>query len=38
MGTAVVMATHDYRMIEKFPSRIIKCEKGKIIEDHYQTV
>jgi cell division transport system ATP-binding protein len=32
MGTAVVMATHDYRMIEKFPSRIIKCEKGKIIE------
>ena len=24
-GTAVLMATHDYRMIEKFPSRIIKC-------------
>ena len=38
MGTAVVMATHDYRMIEKFPSRIIKCEKGKIIEDQYQSL
>ncbi len=38
MGTAVVMATHDYRMIEKFPSRIIKCENGRIVEDHYQTV
>lgn len=35
-GTAVVMATHDYRMIEKFPSRIIKCENGKIIEDQLQ--
>lgn len=35
-GTAVLMATHDYRMIEKFPSRIIKCENGKIVEDRYQ--
>jgi cell division transport system ATP-binding protein len=37
-GTAVLMATHDYRMIEKFPSRIIKCENGKIVEDKYQWV
>ncbi len=35
-GTAVLMATHDYRMIEKFPSRIIKCENGRIVEDRYQ--
>jgi cell division transport system ATP-binding protein len=35
-GTAVLMATHDYRMIEKFPSRIIKCENGKIVEDKHQ--
>ena len=37
-GTAVLMASHDYHIIRTFPSRIIKCEKGKIIEDHYQTV
>lgn len=35
-GTAVLMATHDYRMIEKFPSRIIKCENGVIVEDRYR--
>lgn len=32
-GTAVLMATHDYHMIEKFPSRIIKCENGKVYEE-----
>ncbi len=32
-GTAVLMATHDYGTIEKFPSRIIKCESGKIMEN-----
>ncbi len=37
-GTAVLMATHDYRMIEKFPSRIIKCENGKIVEDKHQWI
>jgi cell division transport system ATP-binding protein len=37
-GTAVLMATHDYRMIEKFPSRIIKCENGRITEDLFQRV
>lgn len=37
-GTAVVMATHDYKMIEKFPSRIIKCEGSRIVEDHYQDI
>ncbi|WP_207536045.1 cell division ATP-binding protein FtsE [Desertivirga arenae] len=32
-GTAVIMATHDYHIIRTFPSRIIKCENGKVIED-----
>ncbi|MDA9554732.1 ATP-binding cassette domain-containing protein [Pelobium sp.] len=32
-GTAVLMATHDYHIIRTFPSRIIKCEGGKVIED-----
>ena len=31
-GTAVLMATHDYRLIKKFPTRILKCEGGKIID------
>ena len=29
-GCSVLMATHNYTMIEKFPARIIKCENGKI--------
>ncbi|PTQ97972.1 cell division transport system ATP-binding protein [Mucilaginibacter yixingensis] len=32
-GTAVLIATHDYHIIRAFPSRIIKCEAGKVIED-----
>jgi cell division transport system ATP-binding protein len=32
-GTAVVIATHDYHIIRTFPSRIIKCENGKVLED-----
>lgn len=31
-GRAVVMATHNYALIEKYPSRIIKCETGKVTE------
>jgi len=32
-GTAVLMATHDYQIIRNFPSRIIKCQNGKVHED-----
>jgi cell division transport system ATP-binding protein len=31
-GRAVLIATHDIMMFEKFPSRTIKCENGKIID------
>ncbi len=31
-GRAVVMATHDYSLFSKFPSRIFKCEGGKMSE------
>jgi cell division transport system ATP-binding protein len=31
-GRTVVMATHNYPVIEKFPARIIKFESGKVIE------
>ena len=31
-GRAVLIATHDIMMFEKFPSRTIKCENGKLSE------
>lgn len=31
-GTAVLMATHDYNMIQKFPARILKCEGGQMLD------
>ena len=31
-GTAVMMATHNYLLIEKFPSRILKCEQGIVLD------
>lgn len=32
-GTAIVMATHDYLVIRKFPARTIRTEKGKVIDN-----
>ncbi len=29
-GTAIVMATHDYMVINKFPARTIKTERGRV--------
>ncbi|PCH92022.1 MAG: phosphonate ABC transporter ATP-binding protein [Bacteroidetes bacterium] len=29
---AVIIATHDYQFFTKYPSRILRCENGKIIE------
>ncbi len=31
-GKAVLMATHDYAIMEKFPSRTLACEAGKLVE------
>lgn len=31
-GTAVITATHDYTVMERFPYKTLKCENGKIIE------
>jgi cell division transport system ATP-binding protein len=31
-GRAVLMATHDYRIINKFPGTIYKCEGGRIMK------
>lgn len=30
-GTAILMATHDYRILEKFPAEIMRCEGGKVL-------
>ena len=31
-GSAVLMVTHNYPVIEKFPARVIKCENGRLVE------
>ena len=31
-GTTVLMATHDYSIIQKFPAKTYKCEDGKVSE------
>ena len=31
-GTAVLMATHNHRFIERFPHRVLKCEKGRVLD------
>jgi cell division transport system ATP-binding protein len=32
-GTAIVMATHDYMVINKYPARMIRTEGGKVIDN-----
>ena len=31
-GTSILMATHDYRIIQKYPGRILRCAKGEVRE------
>jgi cell division transport system ATP-binding protein len=31
-GTAIVMATHDYMVINKYPARLLKTENGKVFD------
>jgi len=33
LGTAIVMATHDYIVLKKYPARMIKTEGGKVIDN-----
>jgi cell division transport system ATP-binding protein len=33
-NTTIVMATHDYMVINKYPARTLKTEAGKIIDNH----
>lgn len=31
-GTAVIMSTHNYAVVQRYPGRIIKCEDGHLID------
>ncbi|MBN1414811.1 MAG: ATP-binding cassette domain-containing protein [Bacteroidales bacterium] len=31
-GRAVLMATHNYTLLKKYPARTLKCEDGKLVE------
>jgi len=31
--TAVIFATHDYRILENFPARIVRCHNGKVFDE-----
>ncbi len=33
IGTSVIMATHDYIVIQKFPARMLRTERGKVIDN-----
>jgi len=33
LGTAIVMATHDYIVINKYPARMIRTEGGRVIDN-----
>lgn len=37
-GTAVVMATHDFVVIENYPSRILKTERGAVLDSNMAEV
>ena len=37
-GKTIVMATHDYALIMKYPSKTLKCEDGSIFEVVQKTV
>lgn len=37
-NTAIVMATHDYIVVQKFPARMIRTEKGKVIDNATITI
>lgn len=33
-GTAAIMATHNYSLIENFPGRVIRCETGRVFSQN----
>jgi cell division transport system ATP-binding protein len=37
-GTAVLMATHNHELLRKFPYRVLKCEKGRLLDSQLHDV
>jgi cell division transport system ATP-binding protein len=37
-GTAILMATHNHDLLRKFPYRVMKCEKGKLLDSQMHDV
>jgi cell division transport system ATP-binding protein len=35
-GTAVLMATHSYGLIRRFPCRVLKCDNGKLLDSNVE--
>jgi cell division transport system ATP-binding protein len=35
-GTAILMATHNYNIIKKYPARILKCDQGKLLDSNLE--
>jgi cell division transport system ATP-binding protein len=33
LGSSIIMATHDYIVINKFPARMLRTEKGRVIDN-----
>lgn len=37
-GTAILMATHNHELLRKFPYRVLKCEKGRLLDSQVHDV
>ena len=33
-GTSILMATHNHRMLKEHPGRVLKCEKGRVLDSN----
>jgi cell division transport system ATP-binding protein len=33
LSTTIIMATHDYMVINKFPARMLRTERGKVFDN-----
>ncbi|QCR23003.1 cell division ATP-binding protein FtsE [Pontibacter sp. SGAir0037] len=36
-GTAILMATHNYEIINRYPNRVLKCEHGKVLDSRVES-
>lgn len=37
-GTAILMATHSYGLIKRFPNRVLKCEATKVLDSNKESI